>query len=556
MQAALALILGPETEYQTRVRATRRLMKQGSAILPLVLNTLSKYPEITDPAWPWWPPQYEHLSRLLLHLSRQTQLRLDALLAHPLLHATPGPVLWTGLIEATNLTPHEDYEAFLCQGLETQWVQVRYAAAMALATRAKQCPLHPDTLTALRKHQEASEAFPVRLTASYALLCCRESNEVTHLLQFLLPCVPTEVRKAATFILATELPLPLTTAQRTQVTSYLIKLLADPEPDIAQHAAHALSQIATPAIIPTLYIKLAEASPTVQVTILTVLEEVAKRKHMRYQMRQHSLPTHLIPFLKSSNGEVCRQACYTLAACGGEYTAAVLGTLIMGKGHVGRGEALESLRFLRGALRAPLRHSVIRWLLDALRAQEEVIQVTALDTLTQLLWQAKTNGAKKAWQEISQSIIQEGSALSMLYSPSTWVRQRALEMLPMLGSFLNTTSELHAPLQSLLLTDKESSVRSCAAYVFGRTGARWAIPALLRALLDPDKHVAHTALHALAHIATPDDSIVVYVITELARVADENDKDMQSLGREASLLVKKWRKTEQDETQQTLHFRL
>ena len=50
MQAALALILGPETEYQTRVRATRRLMKQGSAILPLVLNTLSKYPEITDPS--------------------------------------------------------------------------------------------------------------------------------------------------------------------------------------------------------------------------------------------------------------------------------------------------------------------------------------------------------------------------------------------------------------------------------------------------------------------------------------------------------------------------
>ena len=189
--------------------------------------------------------------------------------------------------------------------------------------------------------------------------------------------------------------MPLTAAQRAQVTSYLIKLLTDPEPDIAQHAAHALAQLATPAIIPTLYTKLTEAPPTAQVTILTVLEEVAKRKHMRYQMRQDALPTRLLPFLKSSNEQVCRQACYTLAACGGEYTTAVLGTLIMGKGHIGRGEALESLRFLRGALRAPLRNNVIRWLLEALHAQEEVIQVTALDTLAQLLWQAQTNRAKK-----------------------------------------------------------------------------------------------------------------------------------------------------------------
>ena len=124
------------------------------------------------------------------------------------MHDTPGPVLWTGLIEAVNRTPHEDYEAFLCQGLETRWVQVRYAAAMAIATRAKQSPLHPNTLIALRQHQQASEDFPIRLTASYALLSCGESDSLAHLLQFLLPCIPTEVRKAASFILATEFPCP------------------------------------------------------------------------------------------------------------------------------------------------------------------------------------------------------------------------------------------------------------------------------------------------------------------------------------------------------------
>src|SRR5581483_10409492 len=66
VQAALTLLLGPETEYSMRVRAVRRLAKQGPAILPVLLSTLSSFPAITVPAWPWWPPQYEHCARLLL----------------------------------------------------------------------------------------------------------------------------------------------------------------------------------------------------------------------------------------------------------------------------------------------------------------------------------------------------------------------------------------------------------------------------------------------------------------------------------------------------------
>lgn len=34
--AALALLLGPETDYHLRVRATRRLARQGPALLPLL----------------------------------------------------------------------------------------------------------------------------------------------------------------------------------------------------------------------------------------------------------------------------------------------------------------------------------------------------------------------------------------------------------------------------------------------------------------------------------------------------------------------------------------
>src|SRR5690242_12526783 len=77
VQEALALLLAPDTEYHTRVQVTRRLARCGPSILPLVLSKLSNAQEILKPAWPWWPPQYEHCSRLLANLSQKTHLRLD-----------------------------------------------------------------------------------------------------------------------------------------------------------------------------------------------------------------------------------------------------------------------------------------------------------------------------------------------------------------------------------------------------------------------------------------------------------------------------------------------
>ncbi len=105
IQVALALLLGPETDYQIRTRATRRLTKQGLAILPSLLTTLNNYPEITTPPWPWWPPQYEHISRLLLSLIQYEQLHLEDLLHHPVLEQPIGPVLWISVLETTNLPP-------------------------------------------------------------------------------------------------------------------------------------------------------------------------------------------------------------------------------------------------------------------------------------------------------------------------------------------------------------------------------------------------------------------------------------------------------------------
>src|SRR5438874_1474204 len=104
--AALALMLGPETDDITRKRAARRLQRQGPAILPLLLTTLNTYPEITSPPWPWFPPQYGQCSRLLLHLCQSAQVQLEALLQHPVVSQPIGPVLWTSVVEAAALVLH------------------------------------------------------------------------------------------------------------------------------------------------------------------------------------------------------------------------------------------------------------------------------------------------------------------------------------------------------------------------------------------------------------------------------------------------------------------
>src|SRR5436190_14100305 len=148
--AALALLLGPETDYHIRVRATRRLARQGPPLLPLLLATLNNYPEITSPPWPWWPPQYAHCSRLLVHLCQEAQIQLEDLLQHPVVSQPVGPVLWTSIIEGAELLPDARYEALLDKGLAAPWNTTRYAAAMALANLGGKRPLLETTLEALR----------------------------------------------------------------------------------------------------------------------------------------------------------------------------------------------------------------------------------------------------------------------------------------------------------------------------------------------------------------------------------------------------------------------
>src|SRR5579884_2097887 len=91
IQAALALLMGSETEYHVRARAARRLARQGPAILPILLTTLNTYPEITTPAWPWWPPQYEQCSHLLAHLGQEAHIKLIDMLEMPTVEQPIGP---------------------------------------------------------------------------------------------------------------------------------------------------------------------------------------------------------------------------------------------------------------------------------------------------------------------------------------------------------------------------------------------------------------------------------------------------------------------------------
>lgn len=578
-RAALALLLGPETNYHLRVRATRRLARQGPSILPILLTTLSNYPEITSPSWPWWPPQYEHCSRLLVHFSQRTQMRLDAMLQHPVLTQPAGPVLWTSVIEAAGLLPHEDYEALLCRGLETPWTMVRYAAAMALATRAGKGKLQNTTIAALQQHQDENEAFPVRLTSAYALLSSGENIGLETLIQLMDPVAPEEARKAATFVVATEMPAHLTLSQRERLTARLMCSLQDPNEELALYAAHALGSIAPPSALSSLCAMLEYQNTQIQTVVLASLEEMTHRVSMRRMMLQQALPARIIPLLRSEAPEVRRQASYTFAACGGEYVAAVLGSIVLNRDHPAHVEVIEALRLLHGALRAPLRTSVVRWLLRSLSQTQEDVQVNALDSLAYLLWQARTRGCKQASQEISREIIHDGTVFRLLSDASAWVRQRAIELLfqyPESGSKKGRIAEPSSPaspargeytplpelsmdlasgsqymtvyglseqLLHLLHHDSDSGVRACVAYGFGQLGARWAIPDLLQALLDPDEHVAASALSTLGLLATPEDSIVVYTVRELAHLGAAADLTPSPLEQAARALLKKWRKS-------------
>jgi hypothetical protein len=109
--AAIVLLLGPDTDYQKRMRASHFLARIGPDILPLLLRSLHLHPEIITPTWPWWPPQYEQISRLLIQVSQGAHLSLEDLLRTPYLTQPPGPVLWTSVIEAAGLLPHVEYDS-------------------------------------------------------------------------------------------------------------------------------------------------------------------------------------------------------------------------------------------------------------------------------------------------------------------------------------------------------------------------------------------------------------------------------------------------------------
>jgi HEAT repeat protein len=544
IQAALALVLGSDTAHHLRVRAAQKLARQGLDILPLLLSTLNKYPEITMPAWPWWPPQYEHCGRLLHHLCKEAQIEPAELLQHPVVQQPVGPVLWISILEAAE----QHNESLLIQGLTTPWITVRYAAAMALA-QSSRTPLQPATQTILNAHLGNHEAFPVRLAAAYALV--RSKDEYGHevLIHLMDESVPVEVRKAALFMLATEPPIHFTSSQREYLITLLLQALYHTDTDIVEYASHALSKVAQATILPKLLKNLETARVPAQIAILTTLEELAQQKNMRKAIRQRNIPAHILSFCQSSNPELRHQTCYTLAVCGGEYAVAALGTLVLNPHHPSHLEAIESLRQLQGVLYAPRRESVIRWLLHALHSPLEEVQVTVLSTLLALLWQAQNHQRIQARCAIAREILSDGTVLRLLYAPGAWVRQQAAELLMLIEHYWDSAQQLASFLEHALLNDNASRVRACIAYTSGQLMARWAIPGLIQTLLDTDEQVAQTALHALIHMVTPEETIILAAIAELAACTHE----VYSVAQEARHFLKKWRKDHEDTDNTTLH---
>jgi len=466
------------------------------------------------------------------------------LLQHPVVQQPVGPVLWISIFEAAE----QNDESLLIQGLKTPWVTVRYAAAMALA-HSSQTPLQPATRATLNDHLGDHEAFPVRIAAAYALIRSRDENGHEVLIHLMDESMPVEVHKAVLFILATEPPLDFPSPQREQLITLLLHALHHTDTDIVQYASHALSKIAPATLLPKLLHNLETARVPAQIAILATLEELAQQKNMRQAIRQRNIPTHILPFCQSPNPELRHQACYTIAACGGEYAVAALGTLVLNPHHPSHLEAIESLRQLQGVLSAPRRESVIRWLLHALHSPLEEVQVTVLSTLLALLWKAHNQQRIQARCAIAREILSDGTVLQLLYAPGAWVRQQAAELLMHLEHCCNSVQQLSSFLEQTLLNDNDSRVRASIAYTSGQLMAHWAIPGLIQTLLDTDEQVAQTALHALIHLVTPEETIILAALAELATCP----KEVYSVSQEARLFIKKWRKDHEDMDNTTLH---
>lgn len=545
--AALALLLGPETGEAMRKRAAYRLAKQGPTSLPLILTTLNQYPEIVTPSWPHWPPQFEYCSQLLVHICQQTHHSLETLLQYPLLTHPIGPVLWISAIEATHALPSPDHEALIREGLITPWATVRYAAAMALVNLAGTLSLNTTTLDALHICTGETEAIPVRLTCAFALMRSDDSRGFPALMRLIESNIPEEARKACIFLLATEPPRHLTSLQQERLTQRLLATLQDRNGEIALHAAHALRTIAQPSILSSLCSLLNLPHPQPQIAVLTTLEELAARPEMRRAILQSALPSQINVLLRAEIAEVRRQASYTLAACGGVYATTVLGTTLLDREHPGHKQATEAIRLLHNTLHAPTRNRVAKWLLQALHnAQEfasaddkeqEELQITALDSLAFLAWQARKRSRKQALMEISLEVFRDDLPLRLLSSRSAWVRQRTIELL---GLLVHHPQAAHSQLLHILRMDEDSSVRACCAYALGQLAARFAIPDLLFSLLDLDTSVAETALHSLCRLATAEDTIVVAVMRELVSYDCATKHKKERLASIARKQLKQW----------------
>jgi HEAT repeat protein len=540
IRASLALLLGAGADEDIRLRAVRRIMRQGTQLLPLVLTTLNTYPEITSPPWPWWPPQYRDCARLLLYYCRETSILPDALLHHPAITQPIGPVLWISAIEAAELLPHTSrFELFFCNGLTASWDTVRYAAVMALANLADSVSLQQQSVEALSTCLNETKTLSLRLALAFALLRQRDERGLEELLRLLDLDMPVETRKAAAFVLATEPPVHLSVAQRTRLVRLLLAGLRDQCAEIGLYAADVLSKIAPPSILPTLCSLLPGAEPQMQIAILTTLEGMADRSIMRNAMQQEAVPALVAPLMEATMLEVRKQAGYTLAALGGAYVMAKLGATILNHEHQGRIEAIESVRLLRGAFRVPTCHKLVSWLLSTLQEPQEQVQVTALDSLGYLAWQARARGRKQAFMVISREIWREGTAFNLLHSTSAWVRQRTLELLSVLDG---QPQAFHEQLLHLLHHDQDNGVRACAAYLCGHIAAQWAMPDLIEALRDSDEHVAQTALNALGCVAHENDTIAVYVLKELAMPTQKKKGEMHQLVRSARAILRAWEK--------------
>ena len=541
--AALALLLGNDTGAEARFQAARRLARQGPALLPMLLETLNRCPEFTSPSWPWWPPQYEPCGWLLLHLSRAAQARLDMLLHHPVVSQPAGLVLWTSVIEAAARAPRDGYESLLRAGLQSPWHNTRYAAAIALGNLAGIVALADTSITALRACLHEDHALPLRLAAAHALLRHGDNQGLAGLIALLDASMPDEMRKAAAFVLASESPLrALDALQRSQLLQWALTALEDRDADIGLYAADILSGIAALSTLPLLRPVLASSDPQAQIATLSALEGIAGQKAMRFAVYQCALPAQIVTLLRSAFPEVRRQAAYTLAALGGTYAMAALGTTLLNDDQRGRIEAIEGLRLLPDALRPQRRERIARWLLCVLReaaaeAQEEA-QVTALDSLAYLAWQARRRGRQAASRALAEITWRDGTAQQLLASSSAWVRQRAIEFLGMLD---NAPLDCLMQIIAILHSDDDSGVRACAAYMLGQMDERQAIPDLILALLDPDVNVAETALNTLGRLASPDDSIVAYILRELAASFGKKKRAGDQLAQAARAVLREWK---------------